>query len=98
MLSLCGVAEKEKSTTANCGSYFFNIGRSAKNVYRNEFARVLRTGNAEFKRYNVYYISITSECNLGEYATQIKNEPGVDVIFINPNYDFDRYVALLCAN
>lgn len=69
-----------------------------KVMSQNEFARVLRVENAEFKRYNAYYVSITSECDFNGYATQIKNELGVEVDFINLNYDFDKCVALLCAN
>jgi len=65
---------------------------------QNEFTRVLRVENTEFRRYNAYYVSITSECDFDEYSAQIKNELGVDVDFINLNYDFDKCVALLCAN
>lgn len=69
-----------------------------KAMCQNEFIRVLRVENTEFKKYNAYYVSITSECNFGGYATQIKQELGVEVDFINLNYDFDKCVALLCAN
>lgn len=69
-----------------------------KAMSQNEFARVLRVENAEFKRYNAYYVTISSECVFDGYATQIKNELGVEVDFINLNYDFDKCVALLCAN
>jgi len=65
---------------------------------QNEFARVLRVENTEFRKYSAYYVSITSECNFDEYSAQIKNELGVEVDFINLNYDFDKCVALLCAN
>ena len=69
-----------------------------KAMSQNEFARVLRVENAEFKRYNAYYVTISRECDFNGYATQIKNELGVEVDFINLNYDFDKCVALLCAN
>ncbi len=65
---------------------------------QNEYARVLRVENAEFKRYNAYYISISNECNFDRYSSQIKNKFGVDVDFIKLNYDFDKCVALLCTN
>jgi len=69
-----------------------------KVMCQNEFARVLRVENIEFKKYNAYYVSITNECNFDRYSSQIKDELGVDVDFINLNYDFDKCVALLYAN
>lgn len=69
-----------------------------KAMCQNEFARVLQVESTEFKRYNAYYVTISSECDFDGYATQIKNELGVEVDFINLNYDFDKCVALLCAN
>lgn len=65
---------------------------------QNEFTRVLRVENTEFRKYNAYYVSITSECDFDEYSAQLKNELGVEVDFVNLNYDFDKCVALLCAN
>ena len=64
---------------------------------QNEYARVIRVENAEFRKYNAYYVSITNECKFDRYSSQIKDELGVDVNFINLNYDFDKCVALLCA-
>lgn len=67
-------------------------------MYQNEYARVIRVENTEFKRYNAYYVSITNGCDFDRYSSQIKDNLGVDVDFINLNYDFDKCVALLCAN
>lgn len=65
---------------------------------QNEYARVIRVENTEFKRYNAYYVSITNECDFDRYSLQIKDKLDVNVDFINLNYDFDKCVALLFAN
>ena len=45
-----------------------------------------------------FYVSITNDCDFDGYSTQLMSEHGIDVAFINLNYDFDKCVALLCAN
>lgn len=37
---------------------------------QNEYARVIRVENAEFRKYNAYYISITNECDFDRYSSQ----------------------------
>lgn len=65
---------------------------------QNEFTRVIRVENAAYKKYNAFYVSITNDCDFDGYSTQLMSEHGIDVAFINLNYDFDKCVALLCAN
>ena len=65
---------------------------------QNEYVRVIRVENAEFNRYNAYYVTITKECEFERYTKQIENELDIGVNFIRLNYDFDKCVALLCAN
>lgn len=69
-----------------------------KAMCQNEFVRVLRVKSTKFKKCTAYYVTISSECDFDGYAMQIKNELGVEVNFINLNYDFEKCVDLLCEN
>lgn len=71
------------------------LSMAHKLMKNNEYTRVIRVESISLKTYNAYYVSITNECNFNEYTIQIKNELGVDVNFVNLQYDFDKCVKLL---
>lgn len=63
-----------------------------------EGVRVIRVENAEYNQYKAFYITITNECEFGKYSSQIQSDLDIELNFIRLNYDFDKCVALLCAN
>lgn len=65
--------QKKKNTPQRIDLTSSILAVARKAMSQNEFARVLRVENAEFKRYNAYYVTISSECDFNGYATQIKN-------------------------
>lgn len=68
-----------------------------KLLANNEFIKVLRVKNIEYKQYCAYYVTITNDYSLNQYASLINAKLGIHIQFERLNYDFDKCVALLYA-
>lgn len=89
---------KEKSNTDNYDISALILTHARNSFSSNEGIKIMNVKNAEYKKYKVFYVAITSEYSFDDYISVVLDIYDVNITFVRLNYDFETCATLICTN